>query len=1151
MKRYLLLLFAFGCLKINYAQEQESPELPMITSHSPEVASLGRYGDYPVDYRTGIPQIEIPLYTIKSGSLELPISVSYHSGGIKVDQESSFVGLGWVLNAGGVISRVIRDKHDELWTDSGFLTRGGILPDYNSITDDLPHGLIGNDPDPANDGPIRTNFRLDKEPDIFTIQSKIISGRFCLDNSLNYVSTTYSPLKYDVDVENNLIEVTDEKGNLFRFGKSLENEDAFETSSVIVDNGSGDVAQGPYDSGYYLTEIISANKQDTIKFKYKSCYYTGSRSIMEQRWIPVNPLFGDQGVTEKQLYKTTIPNTRVIDSIIFKNGYITFSKATDRLDVSYVSPEEYIVPRVTGFTVFDIHDNQVQRIEFENDHHFDRPTNHVGFNNLPIDIGDIRRKSLKLNGINFYGRNDGFVQDFNFEYDQTPMSPRYSISQDFWGYYNGNQGGNVNSLIPETFYYMTPTKPIYLGDNRATDFDYMKAGILTKVIYPTKGYTTYEYEPNYYLTEEQALGNTTKTRSVSLAAINRLSSCPPGYFDGVPVNNSIEFDVTEDLGASYVWGELTIEFSDYVLPNDPNVKMQCRLTDLDGSDVYLFEHEQADKTNTKVLDREKVKIMPGHRYKLEVLTNGVSGSVTSICDSPYVASTLTYDYFAPATPQEITPKQAGGLRIKTITNYDSDNLVILKNKYEYGDTAYGPNGLGVGNLITDPSKNFFYFPRLYYTGVNQAHLENVIWFAANSQIELGTNNGSPVDYSKVTEYTIVPTNTIITNGKTEYYYSPTGRNVDMSWATVNRPYDRFIYPDWKESTIQENIFYKQKDDLSYETVKSITYGYEDLPEQRIKTLIIRGREPEIYAITDVGGRAESKNSPDRFYYYNSYVSTGKRILTSEITKEYENGIETLITTKNYNYGNTEHLQPTEITTSDSEGDILKTDITYPQDIAIGLRAQAEQDLIDTHRWATPIKTNIYRKAGANPEELLSQSYLVYKNWIGGINALELHQTAKDTDPLEDRIVYHDYYAHGHVKEVSKANGTRILYLWGYNNEYPIAKIENFESSQITPAIQNLITAAEDASNLDNDRTTGYSGNEGVLRQALDAIRNHTALSSAMVTTYTYDPLVGLTSITDPRKLTLYYEYDDYNRLKLVRDDLGNILSENDYHYKGQ
>jgi len=61
----------------------------------------------------------------------------------------------------------------------------------------------------------------------------------------------------------------------------------------------------------------------------------------------------------------------------------------------------------------------------------------------------------------------------------------------------------------------------------------------------------------------------------------------------------------------------------------------------------------------------------------------------------------------------------------------------------------------------------------------------------------------------------------------------------------------------------------------------------------------------------------------------------------------------------------------------------------------------------------------------------------------------------------------------------------------------------------------------------------------------------TALPNAQVSTYTYDPLIGVTSITDPRGETIYYEYDNFNRLEHVKDAQGNILSKNKYNFKKQ
>jgi hypothetical protein len=89
------------------AGDNEYTPLERFLPPSPQAAALARYGEYPVSLATGIPEISIPLYEIKLGDYTLPISISYHASGIKVDDVASTVGLGWVLNAGGAVSRTI------------------------------------------------------------------------------------------------------------------------------------------------------------------------------------------------------------------------------------------------------------------------------------------------------------------------------------------------------------------------------------------------------------------------------------------------------------------------------------------------------------------------------------------------------------------------------------------------------------------------------------------------------------------------------------------------------------------------------------------------------------------------------------------------------------------------------------------------------------------------------------------------------------------------------------------------------------------------------------------------------------------------------------------------------------------------------------
>jgi hypothetical protein len=64
---------------------------------------------------------------------------------------------------------------------------------------------------------------------------------------------------------------------------------------------------------------------------------------------------------------------------------------------------------------------------------------------------------------------------------------------------------------------------------------------------------------------------------------------------------------------------------------------------------------------------------------------------------------------------------------------------------------------------------------------------------------------------------------------------------------------------------------------------------------------------------------------------------------------------------------------------------------------------------------------------------------------------------------------------------------------------------------------------------------------------IDEVRLYPA--DAQLTTYTFNPLIGMTSRCDINNRIFYYQYDDYGRLQFVKDDAGNILKTIEYHYK--
>lgn len=107
---FISLILCFRCTQV-FGQESEF-KLPSILPPSPNSAELGRYGDIPVNYSTGALNLSVPLHTLATKNLSLPISVGYASNGFRVNAIASRVGFNWVLNAGGVITRTVYGEPD-------------------------------------------------------------------------------------------------------------------------------------------------------------------------------------------------------------------------------------------------------------------------------------------------------------------------------------------------------------------------------------------------------------------------------------------------------------------------------------------------------------------------------------------------------------------------------------------------------------------------------------------------------------------------------------------------------------------------------------------------------------------------------------------------------------------------------------------------------------------------------------------------------------------------------------------------------------------------------------------------------------------------------------------------------------------------------
>ncbi|NVK51767.1 MAG: hypothetical protein HWD85_02455, partial [Flavobacteriaceae bacterium] len=515
MKKLLLFCsIALLCNVVSFAQGDFQPKLPDFVPPSPTAFELGKYGDIPVNESTGMANISVPLYTYSTPNLSVPISLSYTTSGVKVDQVASWVGLGWNLNAGGAISRTVRGMPDEDAQVREFIS-------YTTL-----NGLKTSNPSAyyTHINKIAKKDHTDYVPDIYNYNIGGYSGSFYLDANWNAVFIKKeSEVKVNQTV--NGFTITAPNGVVYTFG-------TYEESKQQMVCGAGNPGPSFYKPTSWLLTKIAHPFGDEITFTYgnsSNYFYTASLSETYNKNIntankPQEATLPPEGVTKCANY--TYVKGKILTQITSNRnvGSITFTSSLSRADIN-----DY---RLDAITIKNPSNQQVKQFAFTYTQ-VQSSINYNGASTFPGTAGNDKKYRLFLDDVTekdaFGSTTNG--KKYSFEYEsRTTLPRRLSLSQDLLGYYNGKTN---NSQLPNTH---GGSYNITRGD-RSFDFNYAKKGILTKVTYPAKGYTLIEYESGpsairvkkikslpkaggiekivryYYTTKENAVaGNNTSTQ---------------------------------------------------------------------------------------------------------------------------------------------------------------------------------------------------------------------------------------------------------------------------------------------------------------------------------------------------------------------------------------------------------------------------------------------------------------------------------------------------------------------------------------------------------------------------------------------------------------------------------------------------------------
>lgn len=331
MKKIILILIfsvIYGNIK---AQGSNGLAFP-----SPDNSFLGNSGGslagspVGVDLYTGSALASASICNLVSRQITVPVLVNYIAGkGIKVQDHATSVGLGWQLNAGGSISRVVRGYPDEqpkgyLGTNLWGQVVKGYLADSQTLTQSQSKAITG------IDGSSWSIPTADGEPDIFFVKTPFFSLQFTFDENGNAVFPNNSGLKiisknfFHTPVYNySSFEVIDADGNEYYFGLSSES-----TESTTANLFGTDYT---FPTTWYLDKIVPFNSTDSITLSYTSfssentiCHYQSSTSFDY-------PLSDHKNIDSTPVYYI-VNDPKYISNISSATGEVGFTYATDRRD---------------------------------------------------------------------------------------------------------------------------------------------------------------------------------------------------------------------------------------------------------------------------------------------------------------------------------------------------------------------------------------------------------------------------------------------------------------------------------------------------------------------------------------------------------------------------------------------------------------------------------------------------------------------------------------------------------------------------------------------------------------------------------------------------------------------------------------------------
>lgn len=712
-----------------------------LNTGNPQVWSLMKYGGSTPNLYTGTVSASIPIYTYQDDDFTLPIGLSYASNGYMPNIQASDVGLGWYLNAGGCITRTVRGLPDDCYNDGlwGYMFHN---QDFTNVSWDLWTKYIN-----SKNGEIYSikdgECSIETEPDIYTFNFPGHSGKFISTGGKVHVFDTndpageYSVELYSIDSVSKNITIVTGDGYRYKFIAKKANPSLGTTDPETGDftwTQLGNITPNPNQwtpgeklpENWHLSTITAPNGR-TVTFDYgtdldgsNTTQYIetsrhGGRITIQKGWLEEDDWifsYKERAVQIKSIDIAGLVNIRFTygDRLPEKRHSIKENENEKLLD----TPQKLETIVVTRKAQGNYAAADLKKCTLSYVYGIDSPGNPV----------------MMLSSVKVFGEGT-YKMEY---YRQDRAFPFHGASGlDVWGYYNGGSkygGGGYFWLPLLKYHYNFAQRMVNPAGVRNPNAEYAKQGMLTKMTYPTGGYTTYEYESHMfrnYLVRDCGSENWPYLKAYpkdTIAGGVRIRRITDHPITGDTVSRTYLYQVNGRSSGNL----LDVPTPEYVIPRRPaGAAPPRRGQNLSGivgyrtdqphieystvSEVYddgsYVTYEFSNYSNAPYKFRTNPKVLVHPNIKLEIYTFERADSLKRHDDLPLLTNNAL-------TEPDFEPQYRGKvLAVSYYDKADKNNAHFLRKKVEY---EYETDALKFPRKYVESVKlagDYFYVKRSY------------------------------------------------------------------------------------------------------------------------------------------------------------------------------------------------------------------------------------------------------------------------------------------------------------------------------------------------------------------------------------------------------------------------------------------------------